>query len=312
MRARQAGRGRAVRVAIVGALLLDVLVLGVDSYLLATHSKTTTVDLEEALKSFHADEGQGSTTPTAAPDTTGATVATDQVDPALTSTTAGGRSPATTANAPTSPAAGPFTPPAPGVYAYRTAGRETASLLDAHHDYPAETYAVVRRTGGCGWTVHAEVVKEHVDDKEMCSAPGRLTLGSVSRLVQFFGVTDGGRFICDPPLTQHDTTEAAGATDATDCREADGRAGVHLVRTTLAPGHLTIGGVAVDVVRFRLDGTLSGVASGTSSELYSVDAATGLPVLLERHIDARSAAFGVDVIYREDVRFDLVSLTPTT
>jgi hypothetical protein len=73
-----------------------------------------------------------------------------------------------------------------------------------------------------------------------------------------------------------------------------------------------VGGQVVDVVRLRVDGTLSGAVRGTSTDLFSIDAATGLPISWERSLDTVADAFGTTIRYQENARFDLVSLTPTT
>ena len=111
------------------------------------------------------------------------------------------------------------------MYRYRTSGGESVSVLGAHHDYPPETFAVVRHTGGCGWTIRAEVVREHVDERRMCSDPDRLLQLEQSREVEFFGTRDGGAFVCDPPQVQHRLGEDVGATWTGDC--GDDRAGAH-------------------------------------------------------------------------------------
>jgi hypothetical protein len=84
------------------------------------------------------------------------------------------------------------------------------------------------------------------------------------------------------------------------------------VRTLLGYGTASVGGVPVDVVRIRIDGTLTGRVRGTSVDLLTLVASTGLPVRWERSVDTIADAFGSSVRYQEQAQFDLVSLTPST
>jgi hypothetical protein len=245
---------------------------------------------------------------TAAPETTA--VAAPAAPAPSTPAVAAPATPAPTTATPVPGRPGPR-PPAEGVYQYRTAGGESVSLLSAHHDYPADTYAVVRHTGGCGWHIRAEVVREHVDERTMCSEAGRLLQHAQSREVEFFSTRDGGEYRCDPPQVQHAVGDRRGATSVVDCTDGKGSF-ARLVRTTLGSEQLVVGGVPVEVLRLRVDGTLTGRYRGTSVDLLAIDAATGLPLVWERSVDTQADAFGSSIRYQEQARFDLVSLTPAT
>ena len=152
-----------------------------------TRSTTTGVDLQDALVTFRGlqrrrrGEGRGLDVERRR---------RDDGAPGDGAGTTGGRprraAPSTprgttpTHERPVAPCGGPSTAaragrlPAEGVYAYRTSGGESISVLAAHHDYPAVTYAAVHHTGGCGWQIHAAVVKEHVDERTCAAAPGRV------------------------------------------------------------------------------------------------------------------------------------------
>jgi hypothetical protein len=310
---------RPLRVAIAVVVLVDVAVLGADVYLLSNRSTTTQVDLQDALLTYRS---AGNGTPSVTPATTGGAEVT--VAPTIASASFG-PAPSTPATAPptsvtapqpvgappTTAAAPQVAPPAQGVYEYRTAGGESISVLGADHDYPATTYSVVRRTGGCGWQIHSEVIKEHVDERTMCTqAAGVLQLAQ-SREVTFFGTTDGGTFTCDPPQVQTTPGDVPGARATSVCGDGKGSQ-AQLDRTTLGSDTATVGGLVVDVIRIRVTGTLTGRVRGTSLDLLTVVAATGLPVRWERSVDTLADAFGSTVRYQEQARFDLVSLTPST
>jgi hypothetical protein len=306
-----------MRVAIGAAVLVDLAVLGADVFLLSGVSSTTVVALDDALVDYRASIDP-TTTAVPAPASAGAWAEPVPSAAVATPVAAAGPAPPVSATASSdaitsgAPDAAPaFAPPAPGVYRYRTSGGESISVLGAHHDYPAETYAVVRATGGCGWQIRSEVVREHVDERQMCSDGSQLLQVAQTRQVEFFGTRDGGGFVCDPPQVQHAVGDAPGAVWAGDCGDDRGADG-HLVRTTVGTGRMTIDGVTVDVIRFRIDGTLTGRVRGTSVDLMTVVASTGLPVVWDRTVDTVADAFGASVRYQEQARFELVSLTPTT
>jgi hypothetical protein len=309
---------RPVRAALVVALLVDLVVLGADLYLLDGVSETTQVDLEDALVDFRSDgpaevvtsapAGGAEATPVPGVDVATSPSTSAPVAPGSTAPPPpGDASPAPTVAAPVVA----FAPPAEGVYRYRTTGGEAISVLGARHDYPAETYASVRHEGGCRWRMRAELVREHVDERSLCSEPGRLLQHEQARLIEFFGTRDGGTYTCDPAQVQHAEGDLAGASAAVDCGDGKG-SWAHLVRTTVGTGEAVVDGVSVPVVRLRVDGTLSGRVRGTSTDLLTVVAATGLPVVWERTVDTVADAFGSSVRYREHARFDLASLTPQT
>jgi hypothetical protein len=306
---------RRIRIALAVVLVLDLAVLGTDVFLLSNRSSTTAVDLQDALVTFRS---LGGATPVTSAPAGGVEVTAPHDDAAPVASTPATQA-ATTIAAPTAPppAASPTTTPvglaapAEGVYSYRTSGGESITVLGAHHDYPTTTYAAVHRTGGCGWQIRAEVVKEHVDERTMCSqADGLLQLGQ-TRQVEFFGNRDGGSYTCAPPQVQFTVGDAPGGTSSADCADADGGA-AHLVRTFLGASQVTVGGVAVEVVRIRIDGTITGRARGTSSDTLTLVAGTGLPVRWERSVDTVADAFGASVRYVEHATFDLTSLTPQT
>ncbi len=308
-----------VRIAIGLFLVLDLVVGGADTYLLSTRSTTTVVDLQHALSHFRQASAGGSRLVSSA-SAGGAEAEAPPTVPTLpTSTTRAAstapvpspsQAPSAGLPPPTTAAASPA-PPKEGVYAFRTAGGESISVLGARHDYPAETYATVRHTGGCGWDIHAEVVKEHVDDRTMCTGPTGVDQFTQSRQVTFFGSTDGATFTFHPPQVQFAAGDAPGTRAGVDCGDGKGTQG-HLVRTTLGYATVTVGGVAVPVVKIRVGGTLTGRVRGTSLDLLTFDVASGLPVRWERSVDTMADAFGTSVRYQEHVVFDLVSLTPAT
>jgi hypothetical protein len=315
MGTRAAPRRRALRIGLGLVLVVDLVVLGTDAFLLSNRTTTTKVDLNDALAHFRAasggpaaavEPGAPTSTTTAAATTSSPAPGASPTAEAATSTSVPARIPVSTA--PTAPSSAP---PAAGVYAYATSGGESVSILSAHHNYPAMTYASVQPTGGCGWRIHADVIKEHVDEREMCTEGGTVSQLSQTRRVTFFGTTDGGTYTCRPPQVQFSAGDAVGSKVAVDCGDGKGSS-AHLVRTIVGYDTVTLGGQAVEVVRVQVDGVLSGRINGSSQDLMTLVRATGLPVHWQRMVDTMAQAFGANVHYVEHATFDLQSLTPQT
>jgi hypothetical protein len=315
MGTRAGVRRRALRIGLGLVLVVDLAVLGTDGFLLSHRTTTTKVDLHDALAQFRATSGVPAATAgtDASTSTTIAAATTVSVAPTAPTSSSAATSSSVPAgipvsSAPTTPSHGP---PTAGVYTYATSGGETISVLGAHHDYPAVTYASVQPTGGCGWRIHAELIKEHVDERQMCSDAGSIQQLSQSREVTFFGTTDGGTYTCHPPQVQVAPGDGPGSRIEVDCGDGKG-SNAHLVRTIVGFGTATVGDQVVDVVRIRVDGTLSGRIHGTSLDTLTLVAGTGLPVHWDRMVDTLAQAFGSTVHYVEHATFDLQSLSPQT
>jgi hypothetical protein len=312
---RAGARRQALRIGLGLVLVVDLAVLGTDAFLLSHRTTTTRVDLDDALSKYRAasgstaapiDESASTSTSIAAAPPSSAVTGATPTSSADTSSSVPTRIPVS--SAPATPSSGP---PSSGVYAYATTGGEAVSILGAHHDYPALTYASVHPTGGCRWEIDAEVVQEHVDERQMCTGDGSVSQLSQSRRVTFFGTTDGGTYTCAPPQVQLAPGDQAGSHIVVDCGDGKGST-AHLVRTTVGFGTATVGGQVVAVVRIRVDGTLTGRIRGASQDLLTLVAATGLPVHWQRMVDTMAQAFGTNVHYVEHATFDLQSLVPQT
>lgn len=314
---RRRGSRRGLHIAVAVFLLVDLLVLGTDVYLLQNRSNTTVVDLQDALSSFRSSTGNdmfdaGTSALAGGAEVPGVAMGDPTSTAVAPPTTAASTSSSTAvpSSAPATPKAGALSPPAPGVYEYRTTGGESVSLLGASHRYPALTYAVVRSTGGCGWELKAQVVEEHVDRREMCTDAERVAQHSQQRSVTFFGTTDGADLPCRPPMVWAEPGIRVGWTTTAEC-SAEGVVAKMVVAVT-AMGPRTVGATSIDTVTIRVDGTMTGRVRGTSYDLITFDARTGLPVATERSVDTLADAFGTSVRYQEQATFDLVSLQPQT
>jgi hypothetical protein len=287
------------------------LVLLADVVLLTQQDQSTAVSLDAAVKGFRASDSQSS-------ETTVTTIApTGASSPGAPTTAAPARgatpTPAPTANQSATTAAasaGPFRLPVQGVYSYRTQGFETVSMGGGRHDYPERTYATVRAKGGCDWELEHRVLEEHVERRLQCSGPGQFTEKDERADITFFGQKNTAYYRCDPPLVLAQAGDQPGTRRTGTCRADDGQAA--LSTTFVGRERITIGGVAVEALRVRMEGVVSGRAEGTSSSDTWAHPETGLMLKSIRKVDTRAKAFGTTVDYREEATYELERLEPAT
>jgi hypothetical protein len=204
-----------------------------------------------------------------------------------------------------------FRPPAAGVYSYATTGGDRINLAGASHQYPAETHAIVRHTGGCGWAVEHRVLEEHIDFHDRCSSDDAVSVLADGREVEFFGQRDGLTYHCDPPArTLWDTADETVSTGT--CSTEEGDSDADYVGTFVGLESLDVGGVRVETVHVHLEFEMTGSARGTSTVDFWLHPDTGLIVREERVVDTYARAVWGDVRYQEEATFHLLSLTPQT
>ena len=298
--------GRVAVVLVLGVVNLGV--LGTDVFLVTQRNVTRPVTLGAALRRFRAQQG---TDRAADPVAASALPATSTTN-ATTTTAASARhvSAVRAASGPAVSAAAPFGVPLEGVYAYRTTGGEQVNILDSSHSYPSTTYATVRRGTGCQWVIENDVIQEHTDRRQLCSASGQFLEIAQSREVTFFGKTDGGNYTCAPQLDMISAGEAPGSAHDSVCSDGNGM-GARLHAVDLGSESVTVSGTLVTVVHVVIDGTLTGRAVGTSHDDLLLLAATGMTVSWTRSVDTvADAAFGAKAHYTEHASFFLLSLLP--
>jgi hypothetical protein len=311
-------RGVARRAARPGLGLAIVVVLGADLFLATHWNHSTPVTLAQSVEHFRAS--QGSTVPDAATTTTVAPAATV---PPSTVPPASGRAPtATTApprrgsapnpSAALTSAAGAFTKPAEGVYAYATTGYEKVSFGGARHDYPSESFAAVRGRAGCQWEWEHRVVEEHVENATYCSMRNVLEFVSDTQTISFFGQTEKRTITCNPPEIEAQIGDAVGTSRHFVCTMDGGGGRIEENVTYAGREVLTIGGTPVETYHSVIEGTQTGEAQGTSRFDVWVHPLTGLPVKQVQHVQTRSHAFGTTIDYTEDASYTLERLTPAT
>jgi len=201
--------------------------------------------------------------------------------------------------------------PAPGVYSYATTGGEQISLAGARHTYPDVTHAVLRHTGGCGWSIEHHVLEEHVDIRDRCSAADAVSVVAEGREVEFFGQRDGLLYRCDPPArTLWDAP--SNTVETGTCVTEDGASDAHLRGAMVGYETLHVGGAAVETAHVHIEFEMTGDSKGTSTVDIWLHPRSGLIVREERVVDTHARAVWGDVRYQEQATFHLLSLTPQT
>lgn len=284
-------------------------VLGADVYVLTRRTQTTPVVLGDAIEAF-----RSATTTSLVHDVPA--VSPTQTDGRLTphATPTTDRDPRPIRqqkpSTPTTIAVPAFAPPAEGVYVYETTGGESVSLGGAHHDYPARTYATVRRQSGCEWRLEQPIVKEHVDTRVFCDGPDRLLFASQATTETFYGSTVTEEVRCDPPQIVLRSGEVPGSAREAVCRGADSDMRTRVTR--LAPSTLAVDGTAVEVEHVLIEAVLRGRARGSSRVEQWWLPSSGLLVRETRAVSTTGHQFGATIDYKERATFLLRSLKPQT
>ena len=285
-------------------IVVAALILGTDGFILVARRPATPVALDEIVQSY-----RRSTSTTVAAASPPAVVTTTTLPP-----TTRPRTPAAASKQnvtpPTTVAAGAFGLPKEGVYGYETKGGETVSLGGARHDYPAVTYATVRRRAGCEWTLARTIVKEHSDRAVFCTRPDVLLFLSQLTKVTFFGQTVDDEVKCDPPERVFQAGDPAGSSREYVCHSPTYEMRARVTR--VGRERIVVGGVPVDAERIRFDATIRGDANGTSvAEQWWLPSSSVL-VRETRSSESKAHEFGTTIDYRENATFQLRSLEPQT
>lgn len=334
---RPGDRRRPVRSIALGSLAL--VVAAVTIFVVTQRNRTTVVALDDLLADFEPSAeaaapppagDQPTGTPTSSPVGEADSGSSDRdqagtVPAAATSEVAGpgdtvtATEPTDTAEPSTAPAAPapsqPTTPrwsfPVEGVYTYDTEGSEKISIAGARHEYPDQTHAAVRRTGGCGWQFDHRVIEEHRDTREHCLGDTGLVMTSTVTEITFFGQSDGLHYLCDPgaPLL---ADLPPGTRQTGTCVTEDRASTMEYDGLFVGLENRVVDGIEVETVHLEVAFELRGDAEGESRLDIWLVTDTGLPVRIERTTDTKARSVWGDVRYEEEATFDLVSLTPRT
>lgn len=312
-RARARRRRRVAGLVALGAVNIGV--LGTDVYLLSQRNVTRPVTLHTALQQFRAGQARAVSTATSV----AAARTRPPVAPTAAATGSATHPPSVASPQPPVPTAAatptvaaPFGLPAEGVYSYRTSGGEKVNILDASHRYPSVTYATVRHLPACGWQIENDVIQEHTDRRDLCNSPGQLAEIDQSRIISFFGQTDGATLTCSPQLVLMKVGEPVGTPHDGVCHDGKGTV-AHIHAVDLGIEQVSVDGAVVRVVHTVLDSRMTGRVVGTAHDDLQALATTGMTVAWNRSVDTvADTSFGAKAHYTERAQFQLVSLTPQT
>lgn len=306
-------------------LIPIVAVLVGDLWVLTSRTRTTTVTLEDALTDYRE---RPEVTPTTARPTTGETTSTPPASPAgagapdgrdetpLPSDTqvAPASSPTTvTTTAPATEPSGPegWRRPDPGVYTYHTGGFETLALGSARHDFPEETQAILRHADSCDWQLEHQVVEEHVDTFDLCSADSEQTWYRWRIERTFLENTLVFDYRCTGDTAMLREGRSPGDVFEATCDTGEGEQADATFRYRRNQ-RLDIGGTRVGTARFHVDIVLSGDVEGSVTADLWIDRATGMRVREERVVDNTVPTPLGRADYHEELTVELRSLMPTT
>lgn len=196
----------------------------------------------------------------------------------------------------------------PGVYRYRTTGREEVDALDgAEHGYP-ETTTITIVPSACGVTLRWDALTERWDDWELCLTDAGIELGtSGTQYHEFFGQPEREAVTCDRAVVLVPAGPSAASPVVQSCTLADDPwrpTWEMLERTTI-----DVGGVPVDVqhVSMRVDDD-DEYWEDTTVDWYLAD--NGLPVQVRATKSSSSPSPIGAVRYDEQYRLELLSLSP--
>ncbi|MEI7548089.1 MAG: hypothetical protein WCK21_08530 [Actinomycetota bacterium] len=203
----------------------------------------------------------------------------------------------------------PLTLPQPGVYVYRTQGRESIDAVGGSlHLYPSETTITVI-ADGCGVMLRWDVLKERHERWRLCLGREGIDLApdGAQSFHEFFGQTKVEDLTCDRDVVVVPLDARSRPKVALTCLLGD----LAWQPNWEVPGRgtRTVGGTVVPVQRVRM--TI--VDDDQYFEHVVLDwylDGHGLPVSATLAKESLSDTTFGDVTYTEQYSYDLVSLTP--
>jgi hypothetical protein len=200
--------------------------------------------------------------------------------------------------------------PAPGVYLYDTTGEERVDALGgATHAYPAVTAVTVTPTA-CGFDERWDALEQRWDHVRVCSDAAGQRLEAVENYHEFFGRGDRRSFTCDPRSFARPPSTEIGYTWTTRCSGDDGWFTGR--GETLGMETLTVGGVAVETLHYRVEVETHGGSRGAAVHENWIIASTGLVVRRRGSVDSVADSLIGNVRYQESYELRLRSLEPAT
>jgi hypothetical protein len=195
----------------------------------------------------------------------------------------------------------------PGVFAYRTTGGETLSLLDQSRAFPARTSFVVSRAAGACSAAEWVPLVQHTETTTACPGAGHsLVVSNFVTFEQISGTTTTTLINCPATAYLLPPSAQPGARWSAVCRQVNPAENVTLDGVVLAPATLAVGSHRVPTVHVRLTLSFAGAVNGTSPTDYWISVSRGL--IVRQQEVARIVQGGIH--YSEHMDTQLSSLTP--
>ncbi len=200
--------------------------------------------------------------------------------------------------------------PEPGVYRYRTSGRESIDAIGGvNREYPAETTITITPRG-CGVHLSWDPLEERRDEWDLCVSDRGVELqpGGV-QFHEFFGQAQTDEVSCDGVIALIDAEPVPAPAVARTCLLADDP--WNPVWQVLERDSREIDGrdVAVTHARMTVEDD-DEYWEHTTADWYL--AASGLPVSVSVETSSRSPSIAGAVVYRETYELELESMSPLT
>lgn len=196
-----------------------------------------------------------------------------------------------------------FRRPSEGVFHTESAGYSEVPGTALRHEYPDETFPVIRHLDGCEWRLEHTVYREVVDALEFCSDADGVSLLRWRFERSFVGIHSVVDLVCsDPPaLLAPGTTESRDFHCVDEAREIQ-------VSGTVPPATMETvelpGGESVPAARLDIDAVLTGEFEGTVEMSVWLQPETGMWLAENRIIDGGSR-------FQERSEFLYHATTPT-
>ncbi|HLX88035.1 MAG TPA: hypothetical protein VKR22_06225 [Acidimicrobiales bacterium] len=217
------------------------------------------------------------------------------------------------------PGVSAFGVPQAGVYTMQGEGSGHISAPpNSQVDGSVMPVTVTHLASGC-WSWRVDFNVAHWEDYVFCpSASGLLEPSNRNFQAWDFGalsVTNLATVTCPEHTLVMAREPKPGMVTSWACPERNTATGPGVSYTTgrvVGPRTLSVGGVPVLTVEQQQTGTLSGTQSGTVTSEWWFNAATGMPIRVERHIVVHSASPIGTITYTEDGSGQLASVFPRT
>jgi hypothetical protein len=290
----------------VGATTAAVAVAAVVVWRIVLRDQARPVSVDDALERYREIAPVTDTTSTApAPSTV---VTTSLPAPVAPRTTVRASTTTSVAASTSTVAIAPQTLPEPGVYRYRTLGRESIDALDgATHEYPAETTITVT-SEGCGVRLRWDVLRERREEWVLCVTDDGVELQPEAvQYHEFFGQPDSQDARCTTPTLLVPADGEPRQPARLDCMLADDP--WLPVWEVLDTSARTVDGEDVEVVHARMTVVDEDEYWDRTTIDWYLDR-SGLIVEASAVKESRSPSPIGGVVYEEQYTIELVSLEP--